>query len=133
SVPVRNRLRNVLPPRVAPMLGQLVASAERRMARLGVEPMPPPQALATPARKDDAAEQAREHVAGPAGDRGEADVPPPEDDVDDTTRVGRSSADHAIDRVAGAERDARRLGTSPLANLAADDRLRVLPTLQPVV
>src|SRR5690606_24272467 len=39
--PVRPRLRSILPPRVAPMLGQLIASVERRMARLGVEPMAP--------------------------------------------------------------------------------------------
>lgn len=136
AVPVRNRLRKLLPPRVAPMLGQLIAGAERRMARLGVEPMPPSQVLPKSARPGKNAAQAREDVAAAGVDQGGADAPAGPDDAGDTgDRAGsdRSAADRAIDRVAGADRDARRLGTSALANLAADDRLRVLPTLQPVV
>ncbi|MCO5119819.1 MAG: DUF1631 domain-containing protein [Burkholderiaceae bacterium] len=127
SGPVRKRLRSLLPPRVAPMLGQLVAGAERRMARLGVEPMPPSQALPTaadPCGDPPAADVGSVEPAAGKGGRG--DGQPPE-------APEPSASDRIVDRVARADGDARRLGTSALASLAADDRLRVLPTLQPVV
>lgn len=38
-----------------------------------------------------------------------------------------------VERASSAEHDARTLGISPLAGFGADQRLRVLPTLQPVV
>ena len=139
--PVRQRLRSILPPRVAPLLGQLIASAERRMARLGVEPMAPSEVRAERAAAGESGSFAagNEHrEAGRGGtDRAgrEADeapaAPAPRTADDDTTQ--RSASDRLAERVAGADEDARRLGTSALATLAADGRLRVLPTLQPVV
>ena len=133
TVPVRNQLRKLLPPRVAPMLGQLIAGAERRMARLGVEPMAPSQVLAKPVRQEGAAAQAPgEGLVGGAR-HAEPDASTEAGDAAGTAQPELSGAERAIERVAGADRDARRLGTSALANLRADDRLRVLPTLQPVV
>ncbi|MFA7504613.1 MAG: DUF1631 family protein [Burkholderiaceae bacterium] len=132
--PVRQRLRSVLPPRVAPMLGQLVAGAERRMARLGVEPMPPSQVL--PDEKGVPPEPEPSAVADgsapfPAGDH--ADPAVADEPHGDAPSSAPSTAERMVDRVARADRDARRLGTSALASLVADERLRVLPTLQPVV
>ena len=145
--PVRKRLRSILPPRVAPMLGQLIASVERRMARLGVEPMAPsevPDALRA------AQEPEVDHERGLPSARGDChetsaagvgrgrDEDRPAEPAAEPAGPGhatgqRSASDRLVDRVAGADEDARRLGTSVLASLSAEDRLRVLPTLQPVV
>lgn len=128
---VRDTLRHLAWKTFATPLAEAVEGAERLLEELGVS--------------DEATEA--EAADGPADDRDAAPSPPPEDarepapgaDVTDVVLpAGEENAysgdpGRAVGLAVQADHDASTLGTSPLAESRDGQRLRVVPTLQPVL
>lgn len=129
---VRRQLRRGLPRRAAAILARSVGGADRRLDRLGIVPLPAADIVSAVAPPLPGTEPDRAPArTGPAMDAPEGS-PSAEAARRSAEPSGEKPAARAIERIALAEQDARRLGTSALASLQADERLRVLPILQPV-
>ncbi len=140
----RDRLRHFAWKHFAEPLADVIDTAERLLAQLGISDEPLDDAQDErpenrPAAMDDAAGEhaTDEPVDERVRDEHVSDEGTPGPAVRDTQAVpdtGRPAEPaRAIDLAARAERDAATLGSSPLSGDPAGPRLRSLPTLQPVL
>ncbi len=145
---LRAALRQLALATLAEPIAEAIARADRLLEEAGVqlpEPeLPPAGSEATASAETEAEARATAREPG-AGGEDDGAMPPTipelpaeghaEEPVPELPGVERRGA--AVPRPVGAalqaERDAATLGSSPLAGAPSGERLRVLPTLQPVV